>query len=377
MSRPAGENRASIMNKKLFLLAFALLAGALSHATGKAEAPANKAEAMAEANPAAADEIDYIRPEKLVALWDLIRKNEDNHDPEKRIVHSGLDVVSPTWFSLANGRGDLSSFADRDYVEWAHAAGLKVWALFENNSDNQLTLTALSDKYGRERIIGQLAAYAVDYRLDGINMDFEAMKRETGPYFEQFIAELHEKLKAMGVVLSVDVPLPLSYAMSIYDLRAIAANSDYVVLMAYDQHNDDSESTGPVAAIDWVKQGIEEALQYVPPDRLILGIPFYTRVWVENREGGVISLDSELRGMKEAYEMFDRRARVWGRDRATGQIFAEYDRNEKRYMAWLEDEHSISLKLDAINDYDLAGMSAWRRGLEGDEIWDMIHAYFE
>ena len=368
--------RALIMNKYIFLFALLLSTAALSFASAGAESD-SRAGAEAGIIAAVRDESGYVRPQKLKMLWDLIQKKEDNLDIGKRVVHDSLDVVSPTWFSIGNGLADVSSLASRDYVEWAHDNGLKVWALFENKSDNQLTLTAISNKTKRERIIEQLASYADEYGLDGINLDFEAMNRETGQYFELFTAELYEKLKPMGITLSVDVSLPISYIQTIYDISAIAANSDYIVLMAYDQHHSDSEKSGPVAAIEWVKQGIENALQYVPNDRIILGIPFYTRVWVENREGGTLSLGSELRGMKEAYEMFDRTARVWGRDRATQQIFAEYDLNEKRYMAWLEDEHSISLKLDTINDYDLAGMSAWRRGLEWEEIWDMIQAYFE
>ena len=313
---------------------------------------------------------------KIVMAWDLIRSAKDNMDPERRIVHSSLDVVSPTWFCIKNENGDVASIASKEYVEWAHGQGLKVWALFENNSDDLLTYDVLSQTGARTWVVNQIALYAEEYRLDGINIDFEAMSRETGRLFEVFIAELYKKLQPMGITLSVDISAPGSYQPVIFDISLIAANSDYIVLMTYDQHHSQSARSGPVAAIAWVKQEIENTLRYVSGEKIILGVPFYTIVWAEEKEDGALKTTSELKGMKEAYELFDTAARIWGRDRATEQIYAEYESDQKSFKVWLEDDHSLSLKLDTINDYDLAGMSAWRRGLEWPEIWDMILAYY-
>jgi len=319
----------------------------------------------------------YERPAKIVMVWDLINRRDDNRSPGKRIAHRGLDVVSPTWFSIMNGRGDVSSLADREYVQWAHDNGIKVWALFENKSDNSVTLGALFNSGRRKRIIDQIVKYAMEYNLDGINVDFEQMRRETGRFFEMFIIELYERLKPLEITLSVDISFPLADILRVFDLKLIADNCDYVVMMAYDQHHGESAVIGPVAAIDWVRQGIEDTLRHVSPGKVILGIPFYTRVWLENRESGRLHITSELRGMKEAYEIFEGRASIWRREEETGQIYAEFDMILRSYKVWLEEEHSLSLKLDAVYDYELAGLSAWRRGLEWPETWDLISAYFQ
>jgi len=320
---------------------------------------------------------DYIRPDKIVMLWDYTGNKGDNPGPGNKITHSGLDVVSPTWFSIGNAKGDISSLADREYVHWAHDNGIKVWAIFENKSDNLLTLTALLNIYSRAWIIDQIAEFVREFDIDGINIDFEALKGETGKFFELFIVELYKKLNPMGITLSVDIPFPFSEIQGVYDINLIANNSDYIVLMAYNQHHGESDLPGPVAAIQWVRQGIEDALQYVSGSRLILGIPFFTRVWLENRKGNTLRTSSELMGMREAYEMFDHASTVWGRDRSTEQIYSEFIKDQIYHKTWLEDEHSISLKLDVIVDYDLAGMAAWRRGWEWEETWDLINAYFE
>ena len=326
--------------------------------------------------PAVFTEAQYVRPVKTKMVWDFIHGKEDNRNVEKGFIHDSLDVISPTWFYIDSAYGEVASFADREYVKWAHDRGLKVWPVFENSSNNALTFFALSDKKNRGRIVEQILEYVSWYDLDGININFEALRGETGIYYEQLIVELYERLKPFGITLSVDIPLPVNSILGVYDLHLIAGNSDFIVIMGYDQHNNDSPIIGPVAAIDWVKKGIEDTLQYVSPDKVILGIPFYTRVWLENRTGGRQPA-SELRGMKEAFEVFENAARIWRRESITEQIYAEYSNGETTFKVWLEDEHSISLKLDLINDYDLAGMSAWRRGWEWEETWDMIEAYFQ
>ena len=320
---------------------------------------------------------DSVHPEKIVMVWDYIGKKQDNQAPDKKIVHKGLDVVSPTWFSIKNRNGDVSSFADKGYVQWAHDNALEIWALFENKSDTQLTSRVLSSAAARKKMIGQITGFVREYKLDGINIDFEALSQATGKYFEQFIIELYKELKPLKVTLSVDIPFPVSEIQTIYSISLIADNSDYVVMMAYDQHYEGSKAIGPTAAINWVKRGIEETLNYVSHNKIILGIPFYTRVWIEDQRSGEVKTSSELRGMKDAFEMFDGISSIWRRGNITEQIYAEFERDTKRYKVWLEDDISISLKLDVINDYDLAGMSAWRRGWEWNETWDIINEHFK
>ena len=319
---------------------------------------------------------DYIyeRPEKIVMIWDLIISEEDNHKAESKIVHSGLDVISPTWFCISSDDGDVSSLASREYVQWAHDNGILVWALFENKSNNILTYNALSDWEKRQRIIEQLISFAHEYGFDGINVNFEAMNRYTGILYELFIVELYKQLKPLGITLSIDTSLRTGETNRIYDTGLIARNSDYVVVMAYDQHDRCSPEIGPTAAIAWVRQGVEEILEIISPEKLILGIPFYSIVWIEDRRSGGKS--SETMGMSRAHEMFERNPKIWALDRITEQIFAETNIDQTNYRTWLEDEHSISLKLDLVNDFNLAGLSAWRRGLELPEIWELINAYF-
>jgi len=362
------------MKRIILFFAIGLLVIPLSFAAGGKEKSQVSDEGLSENYYEPDEKYVYERPEEIVMIWDLIIGAEDNLRPEARIAHPGLDVISPTWFCLSGEEGDVSSLASREYVEWAHDNNILVWALFENKSDDWLTFKSLSDWGRRQRIIEQLVRFAREYNLDGINLNFEAMNRYTGKYYEFFVFELYEKLHPLGITVSVDVPVRIGDLNRIYDINLIANNSDYVVILAYDQYDRYSHEDGPTAAIAWVRQGVEEILEIVAPEKLILGIPFYSIIWREDRSSAERS--SEFLGMAEAYEMFSKNPRIWGRDRDTGQIFAEIEMDHVNYRTWLEDEHSISLKLDVVNDYYLAGLSAWRRGLELPEIWDLINAYF-
>jgi len=313
----------------------------------------------------------YVPPDKIVMIWDYIGIQDDNQIPQKRIAHVGLDVIAPTWFAIEGENGYVSSLADEGYVKRAHKSETEVWAVFENRSDTMLTYGVLSNSDAREKAVNAVTDYAILYGIDGINVDFEAMSGQTLCFFYEMITELYEKLKPHGICLSIDISYPTDY-----DLSLLEKNADYIVLMAYDQHHANSTEIGPVAAIDWVKEAIEYTLEYVTPDKVILGIPFYTRIWVESSENGTF-ITSESDGMKSAYERFSMLSTVWFREDQTEQIYAEYEGEGKLFKVWLEDEHSLSLKLDTINDYELAGLSAWRRGLELPEIWELINAYFK
>ena len=324
-------------------------------------------------NSQASDNV-YELPERIVMIWDLIIRAEDNLRSKARIVNPGLNVISPTWFCISSEEGDVSSLASREYIEWAHDNGILVWPVFENKSDNWLTYKSLSDGDRRQRIIEQLVRYSREYKFDGINLNFEAMSRDTGKYYELFVMELYEKLRPLGIIVSIDIPIHIGDLNRIYDIGLIADNSDYVVIMAYDQYDSYSPEIGPTAAIAWVRQGVEEIVEIIAPEKLILGIPFYSIVWCEDITNG--ERFSETLGMAQIYEIFSVNPRIWARDMITEQIFAEFETDYISYRTWLEDEHSISLKLDAIYDFNLAGLSAWRRGLELPEIWGLINAYF-
>ncbi|NLL57973.1 MAG: SH3 domain-containing protein [Firmicutes bacterium] len=289
----------------------------------------------------------------------------------------GINVVSPTWFSLRNEEGDLSNLADLHYVNWAHAQGYQVWALVSNGFDRDLTASVLRSSEKREKVIGQLLAFSQLYDLDGINIDFENMHLQDRDNFTQFIRELTPLAREQGLTLSVDVTFKSSSInwSQIYDRKALAESVDYVMVMAYDEHWGTSPVAGSVSSLPWVERGLQGILQEVPADKLLLGIPFYTRLWeIEYLEGGSEKVSSRAYGMDRIKSILEEAGAQITFCEESGQNVATYQQGYKHYKVWLEDLTSLESRLALIEKYGLAGAAAWRRGFESNEVWDIFDA---
>ena len=210
---------------------------------------------------------------------------------------TGVNVISPTWFSVSDNDGNVSSLASGEYVMQAHEKGLKVWGLVDNFSENMSTTTVLSNTAARQNLENQLVTYALKAGLDGINVDFESLSEDVGIHFLQFLRELSIQCHENNLVLSVDNPVPEDFT-SHYDRAEQGKVVDYVIIMGYDEHYVGSDA-GSVASLPWVEQGVKDTLAEVPAKRTILAIPFYTRLW-KTTDGG--ALTSEAIGMDQAQQ---------------------------------------------------------------------------
>lgn len=316
---------------------------------------------------------DPWKPEngKINMVWEQILNVRQNADEHRLVPSEGLDVISPTWFYLGNDEGDVTSIASKSYVDWAHGNGYQVWALFDNRFDASLTHEVLSDTLKREKVIKQILAYAAIYELDGINIDFEALRQETGPYYIQFMRELTPMLKKEGLVVSVDMYVPTNWTR-FYNRPVLGELVDYFIVMAYDEHWRTSPVSGSVASLPWVEEGIIGTLDDVPADKLILGVPYYTREWKEEIIDGELVVKPTSIGMTRSERISRERnlELVWLED--MGQYYFEYEEGGARYRVWHEDLRSMGLRLDLVDKYDLAGIAGWRRGLELPELWPFL-----
>lgn len=306
-------------------------------------------------------------PEGKVSLvWEHVRGQNPN--PYDFDDMPGLNVVSPTWFHVVNSDADLQNTADLTYVTWAHERGYRVWGLVDNGFSARRTHNFLPDPDKRAKIIRQLLLYARLYRLDGINVDFENMYRRDGDDFVAFLRELAPLAHQMGLAVSVDVTFVSSSEnwSLVYDRRAIAELADYVMVMGYDQH---TTTTGPVGSLAWVENGLQRVLEQVPASKLVLGVPFYTRLWGE-RPGYRTTVT--VYSMHGVSDLIAEKALtpVWDAD--TGQYFVSYTEDGVTYKLWIEDQTSMAMRVRLVAKYGLAGIAAWRRGLETPDIWNVI-----
>lgn len=328
-----------------------------------------------------------LKEEKINMAWHQVTTVDANSTVSDVVSGTkGLNVISPTWFYLNDNEGNLMSLASADYVKYCHDQGIEVWALVSNLENDEADSTeVLTHTSKRNVMVKQLIAAAIEYDFDGINVDFEALSAKAGEGYVQFIRELSLKCENNGIVLSVDNYMPTEYT-AFYNRSEQAKFADYVVMMGYDEHYAGSDE-GSVASIGFVRQGISDTLKEVPAEQLILGAPFFTRVWAEkpkeysddveaaSDDYAPYELTSSAVSMEEAWNMVSANGVEPSWSEEDGQYFAQYINDGITYKIWLEDDESMELRLEEAKKQKLAGMSFWKLGLEDKRLWDTVIKY--
>jgi spore germination protein YaaH len=334
------------------------------------------AETVTEENMSKQPEYTSIKKDYHINMaWHQVTNAEGNASLANVLANTqGLNTISPTWFSVTDNSGTISSLADENYVNQAHGMGLEVWGLIDNFSKTADTTTFLADTQARANIINQLMAQADAVGLDGINLDFETITEDQGPHYVQFVRELSIACRNKGLVFSIDNPVPMPYTTH-YNRKEQGIVADYVIIMGYDEHYASGSEAGSVASLDFVKNGILDTLKEVPAQKVINAIPFYTRVWIEPYGGG--NLTSEVLGMDGTTNYIAEKGMDAYWDESVGQTVATLEGDDGLYTIWVEDEQSIAEKMKLIQQNQLAGVAEWKLGFERASIWPVISQYLQ
>lgn len=323
-------------------------------------------------NEADADYHRVLRQHKIVmGFHNLAVADANAYFADATANVKRMNVIAPTWFSMSDNEGHINDIGSAEYVDMAHEKGYEVWAVVDNFSPDMDSNEVLSRTSARAVLAQELIDRAQRYGLDGLNIDFEQLKGETGDDFAQFLRELSILTRANGLVLSVDNYVPQDYT-DFYRRDIQGRVADYVVIMGYDEHTMASNEAGSVASLGFVTQGIEDTLKEVPAAQVINAIPFYTRKWAY--EGGVLSCESL--GMTDAGAFLADNGVQATWDAETCQNYASFEKNGVVYSIWLEDAESISSKLAVMASHDLGGVACWKLTQETPDIWDTIAAYY-
>lgn len=350
------------------------------------------------------EEFSHIRKDfKINMAWHQVTNADANTTIASVLQNTkGINVISPTWFYLNDNNGNIANLASSSYVDYCHQNGIEVWALVSNLENKEVDTTeVLTYTSKRENLINNLISAAIQYNLDGINVDFESLSHDVGDGYIQFIRELSLKCANNGIVLSVDNYVPTEYT-AFYNRAEQAVFADYIVIMAYDEHYSGSEEAGSVASIGFVKEGVTNTLKEVPAEQIILGMPFYARVWMEtpiaSEENSTDSTEAADKteapaedGSTDSYTLFElstyatsmseiqnlisanAATPVW--DDAAGQYYVQYENGGITYKIWVEDALSLEEKLKVMQSNNLAGGSFWKLGMESSSVWDTIIKY--
>ena len=311
---------------------------------------------------------------KVTLVWHQISSKDGNDTlSDMTAKMTGVNVISPTWFSLTDNEGNITSIGTKKYVKSAHSMGLQVWGLVSDFSSEMDTSAVLASTAARRNAIGALVDDALKLGLDGINLDFEYMDEADALAYVQFVRELSIECRLNKLVLSVDIkpPYDFNYWMNRKELATVA---DYLINMGYDEHYSGSDA-GSVASLSYEQRAIEESIsQGVPAEKLISAIPFYTRIWyTSSGEDGARTTTSEVLSMAGVQKTLQSWNVTPTFDASAFQHYADWTTNDGvRCQIWIEDADSIAAKVRLIPQYDLAGTAAWVLGFESSDIWNVI-----
>lgn len=313
--------------------------------------------------------------QKINMVWEHVVSRNPNISDIGALP--GVNVVAPTWFEMKDAEGTLLNKADPSYVKWAHQRGYQVWGLVTNGFNPDWTQAVLGSFEKRDKLIAQIIHYAHMYDLDGINIDFENVYLDDKERLVQFMRELTPYLHEQGLTVSIDVTVKSTAEnwSLFYDRAALAQVVDYVAVMTYDEHWASSPKAGSVASLPWTEKGLQGVLEEVPHQKLLLGVPFYTRLWSETKQAdGRVKVSSKALSMTQAQKWVEERKLTPKLDEASGQLYVQYQdpKDGIVYKMWLEDATSMQKRIALVWKYNLAGVAAWRRGFEVPPIWQTI-----
>ncbi len=321
----------------------------------------------------AAKKTKFVRKanDKINLVWQYV----SDVTPESPVKYAGIDILSPTWFRLkVNDGGNVTNSGDKGYTDKAHASGYMVWATITNNmsasGSTKFTTAMFNDSAIENRAIAQYILYSLIYDVDGINIDFEDVVDDDRDGLTAFTKKMRSYTERQGLCLSIDTLVPASWTVE-YDRKALSKYVDYLAVMTYDEHYSGSKTAGSIASLPWVEKAVKGCLdEGVPESKLLMGIPLYTRIWIVDESGNIVSKSSATMATAQNSIKINN-ATVTYLDSA-GQNYAEYTTDKGTAKIWLEDSTSIQNRLNLINEYGLAGSACWQYSQGTSDIWNLF-----
>lgn len=291
--------------------------------------------------------------------------------PELLRNTNGMNVIAPTWFIIKDEEGSIMSNANDAYAQYCHGKKLSVWATINNFDQGKINNKKLFSSYAtRRRLIDRILREVEVNSLDGVNLDMEGIEKEAGEDYTEFVRELSIELTKIGCILSIDTYVPYKFN-SQYDLKEYNDFCDYVVIMCYDEHYDGSTETGSVSSIGYVKDGINLSLVNVDKDKLIIALPFYSRIWKTGKDGtisstaaGSLAIETSAKAQGLSFSFDDETCQNYGYKLTQDGVKVE---------CWLEDDVSLAYKMKEIRDAKLAGTAAWKLTQERENYFNVIN----
>ena len=296
-----------------------------------------------------------------------------------------FQTVSPGNFDI-DSQGNLSlNGISTTLIQAMHRQGIKVVPMLSNHWSRTAGERALQNP---EKLANQIISAIEEYNLDGVNVDIENVTHTYRDAYTQLVKILRERLPEEKEVSVAVAANPNGWTVGwhgSYDYAALAKYADYLMIMAYDEHWQGSEA-GPVASITFAERSIAYALKHAPAEKLVLGIPFYGRIWSEdgrfNGNGVSVKTLEKMLADYDADITYSETAQAPKAEFTVTEGDKVYTVNGKsltpgKYTVWFEDERSLQSKIQLIHQYDIKGLGSWTLTQAPDSILQQLSGWLQ
>ena len=283
-----------------------------------------------------------------------------------------LDWVVPEWIRLSGDEKDpLTLDIDQKALELIHSdkPDTKVLPLLQNYKNEQWDSSAIAKALGSEtakqKLITSLLKVIDEYKFGGIAIDIEEVPAEDQMRLFGFIKDLHAQFEQRGLVLAQAVP----FDNPDWNYAAYASETDYLMLMAYDQHWATSEP-GPIAGQVWFETVLKKRMSELAPSKTIVCFGNYAYNWTKGtREAEDISFQDAVLTAQESLES-PSDIKFESTDRNPHFKYTEDD--GKDHEIWFLDAATGFNQIKAAESYKVAGLALWRLGSEDPSLWKVF-----
>jgi peptidoglycan-N-acetylglucosamine deacetylase len=284
-----------------------------------------------------------------------------------------LDWVIAEWSHLQNGsdgKPSLVTDVDAPALNWIRETRPQVQIipmvqnLLDEKWNSDLLARAVADEPSRQRLIAALSTFVLQNKFAGLCVDFEEPPAASQPNLNTFMEELYSAFAPKG--LKVVQALPFDDPE--WNYKSYAATTDYVMLMAYDEHWVGSDP-GSIASQQWFERNLFNRMRDLPAQKTIIALGNYGYDWTE--------------GEKEANEVTCQEALLSARDSEAKIAFDpasrtpnfEYDEEDGTHHAvWFLDAVTAYNEIRAASGFKPAGFAVWRLGSEDPSVWSLLGA---
>lgn len=295
-----------------------------------------------------------------------------------------LNVISPSYFDLEDdGTLKLTNAISTSFINDMHKSGIRVVPFLSNHWNRDKGKCALENR----TLLAQQISEAIErFNLDGVNVDIENVTESERDMYTDFVRILRNLLPKDKEVSVAVAPNPYGFTkgwQGSYDYAALSRYSDYLMIMAYDEHYQGGES-GPVSSSGFVEKSIRYALERVPKEKIVLGIPFYGRYWKVGESYGGYGIGAnqvdELLNKYNGQVSFDKgfmspKAVITIKPGEEGSNILGRKLGAGTYTIWYENEESIKHKLRLVQKYNLKGTGSWSLGQESSNTWSYYNLW--